>query len=82
VIRISDDGSNIVLTEDGVDDEPSYALPLAGGELYPLEIIPTPKVRHYNAELQCHVETDIEPSSTLKSVLSEELDPYYGYLGC
>lgn len=66
---------------DGSVDEPSFALPLAEGELYPLELIPTPTVRVYNESTREYVETPTAPSSTLKSVLLEERNPY-DYLGC
>ena len=65
-----------VSEKDGSEDEPSYALPLMDGELYPLELIPTLTVRDYNVNTREYVETPIVRSSTLKSVLSEDVNPY------
>jgi len=76
-----DDVSNTAENVDGVAEEQSYALPLTEGELYPLELIPTPSLQRYNSVLQVYEEIPTKPSSTLKSVLSEERNPYE-YLGC
>ena len=80
-MEVHNDGSCIVLSEDGPDDEQSFALPLTEGELYPWELIPTPTRQVYSVELQAYVEIPIKSSSTQKSVLSEEPE-WYGYLGC
>ena len=80
-MQVSNDGSTIVLSEGGPDEEQSFALPLTEGELYPWELIPTPTRLVYNVELQHSVVTPIKCSSTLKSVLFEEPE-WHGYLGC
>lgn len=80
-MQVSNDGSSIVLSEDGPDDEQLFALPLTDGELYPWELIPTPTRRVFNEESLEYVETPIKCSSTLKSVLFEEPE-WHGYLGC
>jgi hypothetical protein len=80
-MQVFSDGSTIVVSEDGPDEEQSFALPLTEGELYPWELIPTPTRRVFNEELQGYVEVPIKSTSTLKSVLSEE-PVWYGYLDC
>jgi len=48
VSRKSKGTSTTAESVDGSDDAGSFALPLTGGESYPLDITPLPKARNFN----------------------------------
>ena len=74
--------STTAANEDGTDDEESFALPLTGGESYPLDITPTRKAVSYKDTQQNWPVTNIVSGTTPKSTACVDYydQMYGGYL--